>query len=470
MPTAILRRYTPPTCTLEVTAAQSALSLWSSQPVANRLRFQLRFDDPRLSDAQHFSIEGEGAQLDALHRVVDEYVQRLLESRLLAWGKWALTGEENSTSPATLARMQDIRHARERHAREKRHSFEPHTDLRLVSGGGLTHHLHLGSLATAESGPVATLNTLQLFDLATALDEYAADILTLPSDTRRPWSKSPWSLTQVVATFVLAAGVTAAIFRYVGHVASPTDNQTDQAIQQEIVAESTHSPQSEPSPVDPPPFADWSTVPTPNPPPTSLAPTPAPAPAPAAPPAGSTAAENPPPAQPEPGTIPPLPQLSEIQPPAPVPSATSPAPMARSQPAQPDRLSDAPASLETAPGSLPEMGSATPMPASPPPSPTDQTMFDVLPQVAQVRGYFQENWTPPADLSQTLEYRIVIDPDGSIRQILPLGQASRSNLRQLGLPAPGEPFVAPLADSQEATIRVMLTPDRTVRTFLESTR
>lgn len=49
----ILRRYTPPTCRLELIAKSSPLSRWAGQPVLKNLRFRLSFDDPRLPDEQH---------------------------------------------------------------------------------------------------------------------------------------------------------------------------------------------------------------------------------------------------------------------------------------------------------------------------------------------------------------------------------------------------------------------------------
>jgi hypothetical protein len=47
-----------------------------------------------------------------------------------------------------------------------------------LTGGdrSLDHKLHLGSLATSNSGEVLTLSAIQLFDLATTLDEYAAEV------------------------------------------------------------------------------------------------------------------------------------------------------------------------------------------------------------------------------------------------------------------------------------------------------
>ncbi len=55
----------------------------------------------------------------------------------------------------------------------------------------LDHKLHLGNLATPSSGAILTLSAIQLFDLATTLDEYAATVVapkqvtdpTAPADT-----------------------------------------------------------------------------------------------------------------------------------------------------------------------------------------------------------------------------------------------------------------------------------------------
>ncbi len=67
-----------------------------------------------------------------------------------------------------------------------------------ITGGdrSLDHQLHLGELATSESGEVRVLSAIQLFDLATVLDEYAA--------TRVPTAHSG---TKVHAQSLAAGGV-----------------------------------------------------------------------------------------------------------------------------------------------------------------------------------------------------------------------------------------------------------------------
>ncbi len=95
------------------------------------------------------------------------------------------------------------------------------------------------------------------------------------------------------------------------------------------------------------------------------------------------------------------------------------------------------------------------------------TAFDTIPQVAEVRRYFQQRWSPPQGLAQTLEYTLTIAPNGTIRQITPLGQAAGDYIDRTGIPLVGEPFVSPLSNGRNARIRLVLSPDGKVQTFLE---
>jgi hypothetical protein len=93
--------------------------------------------------------------------------------------------------------------------------------------------------------------------------------------------------------------------------------------------------------------------------------------------------------------------------------------------------------------------------------------FDSIPQVAEVRSYFEERWQPPEGLTQTLEYTLFIGPDGSIQRIVPLGQSAGDYIDRTGMPLVGEPFVTPIANGKSPKVRVVLSPDGQVRTFLE---
>jgi hypothetical protein len=86
-----------------------------------------------------------------------------------------------------------------------------------------------------------------------------------------------------------------------------------------------------------------------------------------------------------------------------------------------------------------------------------------------VRQYFQARWQPPDSLKQTLEYRLTLNQDGSLERIAPLGQAAKIYLDRTNMPLLGEPFVSPLEPPlvEKPNIRLVLSPDRTVKTFME---
>jgi hypothetical protein len=98
---------------------------------------------------------------------------------------------------------------------------------------------------------------------------------------------------------------------------------------------------------------------------------------------------------------------------------------------------------------------------------SNTTAFDTLPQVAEARRYFQQRWTPPTGLTQTLEYSLIINPDGTIQRIIPLGQASGDYVDRSGIPLVGEPLVSPITPERNIRLRLVLSPDGNVRTFLE---
>jgi hypothetical protein len=73
-------------------------------------------------------------------------------------------------------------------------------------------------------------------------------------------------------------------------------------------------------------------------------------------------------------------------------------------------------------------------------------------------------------LTKTLEYSIVLDVDGTIKLIEPLGQAARTYVDRSSMPLIGERFVSPINNGQTPRIRVVLAPDGKVQTFLEAAK
>ncbi|MTJ52044.1 DUF4335 domain-containing protein, partial [Anabaena sp. UHCC 0253] len=75
----VIRRYTPPTCTLEIWAQNSPLSYWMDKTIARDLNFRLQFDDPRLPEERKILIRGNQEELEVLCNIVTSYVQQLLQ-------------------------------------------------------------------------------------------------------------------------------------------------------------------------------------------------------------------------------------------------------------------------------------------------------------------------------------------------------------------------------------------------------
>lgn len=684
----VLRRYTPPTCTLEIQAKDSPLSRWARRPVFKQLRFELRFDDPRQPEEQRISIFGDRADLEALHEAVTTYVQDFLEqspAQMPLGSAATLVGSIRSHSDAdgngareaslgqedtAIAAKQPYNEAMEqaeelpqeekiisipdrdnvrdmsayRNGEENSHwERSPHTassngNLELAGRhaskpqllipylqprGLLGHDLFLGRLATPESGPVIPLSVLQLFDLATALDEYAAELLALPAlgtAGRQPFPA--W--TNVAAMLVLGVGITTGAIALLNKpkpstqtvvlVPSPTTSPT-------VVAQAT--PTETPPPLilglPTPPLPTGAplpttSVPTPLPfPPKLQPPTPVAAPNIASPPpslnipGGGSAQQSAPsgseslkipgtapgssgsssqqvlipnndnrsarsnsqptfktnndnvpprsssqrvlipqselPRRPSSSQSPPLrritaPQESNLPrivappeqqlPPMEPPNqeegaaALAPLPNLGADTSAPDEAASAPAPAPaplipplppapritarkqpkiTAIKPLPEV-SSTPA-VAPVPDRSGETLsndqanisgatrgtvsaqgdrsasssgdnkvatgslLDSIPQVAEARSFFQQRWQPPKDLTQTLEYSLQLNPDGSIQRIKPLGKASGNYIDRTGMPLLGEPFVSAVQSGGSPTIRVVLTPDGKVQTFLQ---
>ncbi len=528
----VLKRYTPPTCTLEITAKSSPLSRWAGQPVFKSLNFELRLDDPRLPDTQHVTLRGDRHQLETLREAVSNYVQNFLGA-----SRDCPSNIEPETSPTVGADLPEVArnavtvdrppNTSELAAAAPNTSYLP-VPPRLEPRGLLAHNLFLGSLSAAESGPEVHLSTLQLFDLATALDDCAAEVMVLPNLNRnRGRAKAvPW--LNIAAMLVAGAGLTTGIVKMLDRPASspqtasaPTNPQSAPApAQPQIVAGATPSPVPAPTtspatsptptaaatpglpPLPPPPINTAAPSPGPSLPPIAIGPTPttnkpSPIQQPTLlfPPNGSApAASQSAPARPQGQiiTIPdpaPRPPSSAAQAPAAVPYLLPPLPP-KLAPAVPPPL---PPSLSASRLPIPPQ---QPFPRLPqqmlPPTSTElpaledaqvpaqssdsnqaaaskknRTLFDTIPQVSEARTYFEERWKPIEGMEQTLEYSVQIDENGSIQSIVPMGKAAADYIDRASMPLVGEPFVSAVSNGKNPKIRVVLRPSGRVQTFLE---
>jgi hypothetical protein len=337
----VIRRYTPPTCTLEVMGQSSSLSGWRGKSVLKQLNFELRFDDPRLPEERRVSIKGDRDQLEALYSAVTNYVQKFLQKSPESF--WANFSEpKDSTKVLEHPELKDFnQNLLPEQTLKSSKSFNnfqmPGAGIYLEPSSYLAHNLFLGSLANQISGDVIQLSLLQLFDLATALDEYSAEVMALPSLNKRNSTFSLPSWTPAAAVILVALGLTPFTWQYANNIR-----------QKELTAKKTASTQEialQPSPS--------ALFPTPQPgltPPDKLVP-----------PLGTTPAV--------PGsTLPTPPAPGSILPTTPIPGSTLPTtPIPSSAKTAPGSFSSIP---QTAPGStfstapLPSTGSALTIPGT----------------------------------------------------------------------------------------------------------
>lgn len=446
-----------------------------AQPVVKNLRFQLSLDDPKLPQDDWVTVRGDRAQLEELCEVVSSYVQHFLEQSPSRLGGLLLV----SPVGAIATQSEAVEPYPEYHPTQP-----GATGIFLQPQGLLAHHLHLGSLATEETGPVARLSTLQLFDLANALDDYTSEIVALPNlqPAGKGWLRPSPAWAQIAAVGLVVAGLSTSVLKLFDNSTHRPEPATlsqgatsrDQKIANQLPPAATEGVT--------PPVASSKQLPSLPPPGARVSPSP------------SIPTVTVPPLVPSnPRTISPdgISPSRNQEPTPQIASSSGAAGRDRAETAPQKSAVDldasggvpsAPASVQPAPALEPEFNNATARrsassermeslraesaPAASAPT-QNSTAFDTIPQVAEVRQYFQQRWSPPEGLSQTIEYTLVINQNGSIQQILPRGQTAGDYVDRTGIPLVGEPFVSPLKTRQSAKIRLVLSPNGNVQTFLE---
>ncbi|MGI8504867.1 MAG: DUF4335 domain-containing protein [Hassallia sp.] len=242
----VIRRYTPPTCTLEVMAQSSSLSGWMGKSVLKQLNFELRFDDPRLPEERRISIKGDRDQLEALYSAVTNYVQEFLQkSPENFWASFSEPKDSTKVSehPELKGLNQTLLPNQTLKSSKSFNNFQmPGAEIHLEPSSYLTHNLFLGSLANQISGGVIQLSLLQLFDLATALDEYSAEVMALPTLNTRSSSRfSLPSWTPVAAVVLLALGLAPFTWQYANNIRQKQQTAKKAASTQEVALQPSPS-------------------------------------------------------------------------------------------------------------------------------------------------------------------------------------------------------------------------------------
>lgn len=469
-----IRRYTPPTCTLEIWDKRPKFSRWTKKTSSNDLHFELKFDDPRLSDKEQVNLSGDHLQLELLADVVSSYVQNLLyqtSSCLTSSPDHCLEKKIDSNLTNILDNA----------------SFSSSHPPRLQPQGFLTHQLMFGDLAIQCSHPDITLSASQLFDLLNALEGYTqgSSVVTPAPTSWRGKGLSVWVGTVAVA--LLAIGVpTVGVkwFRqlYPNSASNLSQDKNEQPVGFLDVLPPVPPPSGKPlpspslapmlanrdplpppstlNPGTPPPRNSFVAIKSPN-----LAILPPPPVVPPAPPKPPNAVDAPPIDPATAGRVPVLPPSGRGMVMQPWPSTPAAQIMAIAPLPAPPRLAAKSLSGRSLVDGNNVSTEVDPSVTTKPPLET--TLLDAIPQVAEARQYVQQRWQPAADVKQTLEYRLIVGPDGSLKQAVPLGKAATLYMASTGLPKPGDSFVSKLDLSENQTIRLVLTPNGRVQTFLE---
>lgn len=458
-----MRRYTPPTCTLEVMAENSSLSRWAEQPVVKDVRFHLKLDDPTLAQDRWVELHGDRTQLEDLRHTVNNYVQAFLDQSQDFTSAALIDPVDRKTAiTATIA-------SGEKTLPSDR-DINP-GEIGLRPNGLLGHDLSLGDLATEASGAVIRLSTLQLFDLATALDDYSADLLELPTLPKTGWFRGRENWAQIAAIAVAVVGLSASALKLLDSSMAPTamaptlsqgTSSNDQRIATQI----------SPSVVDKatPPIISAEKLPS-------------------IPAVGASskigiptlAAPQPTPGELAKPTLPSsksLPQSSIATVPITgIPGRPTIISGETNAATESSKIDSSAATLDSAAVASGQVAAAPMESIGRSPASrsavrggdraANATAFDTIPQVAEVRTYFQQRWKPPEGLTQTLEYSLILAPNGSIQSIVPLRQLSGDYIDRTGMPLVGDPFVSALSNERSAKIRLVLTADGKVQAFLE---
>ena len=478
---AIIRRFTPPTCTLEILGKKSLLSRWSNKIVLKDARFKLSFDDPKILEEEPVVIKGDRQELDTLYNSVLDYTGRFL-------------------SQSFISKNQDIV------AKQQEDNGSPLVSLtpkNLVS-----HQLSLTNLNGESQAKPIELSATQLFDLVTALEDYKTEMLVLIELETQQQQKSPkifpigWS----VAGIILAVGLATTTLKLTKNkeleesvaVNSPETTTPAKIVTPEVLApqipESKHNSSPDlqesealsSSEILPPPPS----VSTPKPPPNI--PDPA-----LYPPTGNLQI---PPIEPfptlkqpnseeqvvarSPGNIgnqntqvesniviPPQPSAQQplVEQQIPTEIAKSQTEIAITTNSQNGTsLQEAPNGARSDRSSSADTSNGTTL--AKPNSPTaidPDSKISQIPQQAEIESYLQQKWQPPASLNKTLEYRLFLAQDGSLARVMALGKISGIFLDRTGIPLKGESFVSPLENQDSAIIRLLLSPDGEIKTFVE---
>ncbi len=501
------RRYTPPTCTLEIYHPQPFWGRWRSQHFPPLFSFQLHFDDPRLTQEDKITVIGDRDLLETLRKTLTKYVQEYLNCTSI-WEQ-----PEKLACEIPLSAEGKIVHLSRLSAYSHLlyyQSFEPHPETIEV-----------------------VLNNTQLVDFVNALDTYHWDATNVNiKKKKRSLSASAW--IALIAIITTAGGL--GWWRYQQNLASDIAQETDdenlpadkydtnvQAVVPPQPLDAKNIPQTivpkipaqtNLAKISPQAIRQQSLLPPPNITPssidlvipnednnsskqnnlsiTSVLPTPS------SKTTSSSSKTKPFPSQ-KVFNLPSNSTDKKVNPSvimAIKPSFNSPPTIKQDQVIENKQPPSKPLNTKTNPPStVPVLSAANPKPSldssnNLPNLPTtnnqqikpsvklrqqlstDNSPIVIAKQISnnvstEVETYFQSKWQPPENLTQSIEYRLVLNGDGSLSRITPVGQIASIFIDQTPMPLIGEIITSGFTQVSPLTIRLILSPSGNVETFAE---
>lgn len=436
---AILRQYSAPTCTLEISANSSALSHWARKLALKNQRFLLKFEDPRVSEDQWTTLRGDRLKLEALTEAVTTYVQGFLsQSQNLE--------QSESSKDLTGILLPE---------------FSTQT-IALQPKGLLSHTLHLGPIVSDRSESTLTLSSTQLADLASVLDEHSSETLAIPTLNRdTAWLRSPVAWGKIAALSLLSVGVTATVLRQFDPKPAPSviasqSQASDQRLTPPSIPQPTPTipilvqPSILPA-IQAPPIAT-----TQNSPPTNNS---------------VTVDKNTPPSSTtSPSTDSPK-ENQLIIPVAPQPDASNPignqsrrnesgtpptpnSPQSLMRKSQPSAPTPATAPIAMNPSSRTSSDANTNAESDPAPP----LLRDLSNQIEVIQSKVPTQWTPPDKLSGEITYLMNVSAAGTVISVVPEGEGLPA--AQAVVPKNGDPIAPALSNNTESyRVRIFFFPN-----------
>jgi Domain of unknown function (DUF4335) len=174
------RQFVHNTCELSIDDKKSPFPAWMKFNKPNPLRFSLTVNDPDRPELEPMRVEGDRTKLESLHRTVEDYVKNLVARAPLP----QINGEDPGKLPQSAAFDDTINSSDLQH--RPIDALKVNDEKPRIEADGLSRHLfYLGSGADANTTTMS-LNTLQLFDLSSALNEGVTPVVELEAEPEQP--------------------------------------------------------------------------------------------------------------------------------------------------------------------------------------------------------------------------------------------------------------------------------------------